>query len=110
MDALLADEKFVNELSSRLKLTNEQIDSLKREDVEGKDHKTSLQEWLQARGRATPRYHVHATEGPPHNPVFDVRLSVDGQELARGKGKSKKEAEQRAARLALRLLRKSGPA
>jgi ribonuclease-3 len=89
-----------------VRLFGSQIDGLRREDVEGKDHKTALQEWLQAKGRATPRYQVVATEGPAHNPVFQVGLSVEGQEVARGRGGTKKEAEQRAARLALRVLRK----
>ncbi len=47
------------------------------------------------------------TEGPAHSPTFHVGLVLDGKELARGKGQTKKEAEQRAARAALRLLRRS---
>lgn len=89
------------------RLFGEQIDGLDRGEVEGKDHKTRLQEILQARGRPAPRYRVAATEGPPHRPLFHVSLMVDGKELSRGRGGSKKEAEQRAARLALRLLRRS---
>jgi ribonuclease-3 len=81
-----------------------QIDGLRREEVEGKDHKTALQEWLQGKGRATPRYQVISTTGPAHDPVFEIGLSVEGTEIARGRGGSKKEAEQRAARLALKVL------
>ncbi len=88
------------------RLFGKQIDGLDRREIEKKDFKTAIQETLQARGRPTPRYRVAATEGPPHKPVFHVSLLVDGEELARGKGGSKKEAEQRAARLALRQLRR----
>jgi len=88
------------------RLFGSQIEGLDRREIENKDFKTGLQELLQARGLPTPRYRVAATEGPPHKPVFHVSLLVDGEELARGKGGSKKEAEQRAARLALRGLRR----
>ena len=73
-----------------------------REEVERRDHKTLLQERLQAAGRPTPRYRVGKTEGPPHRPVFHVDLLVDGVVLAHGRGGTKKEAEQRAAQQALR--------
>jgi ribonuclease-3 len=68
-----------------------------------RDFKTALQERLQAEGRPTPRYRVGRTEGPPHRPVFHVDLLVDGDTVAHGQGRSKKEAEQAAAREALRL-------
>ncbi len=87
------------------RLFGEQIEGLDRGEVERKDHKTSLQELMQSLGRPAPRYRVAATEGPPHRPTFHVSLLVEGEELARGKGGSKKEAEQRAARQAIRLLK-----
>ncbi len=85
-------------------LFGEQMQRLDRHEVERQDFKTSLQEALQADGRPTPRYQVESTEGPPHRPLFHVSLLVDGAVLARGRGKSKKEAEQRAARRALKRL------
>ena len=88
------------------RLFGEQIRGLKREEIEGKDYKTGLQELMQAGGRPTPRYKVIRTEGPPHSPTFHVSLVSEGQELARGKGRTKKEAEQRAARVALRVLKR----
>ena len=75
-----------------------------RDEVERRDHKTLLQEKLQAAGRPTPRYRVGKTEGPPHRPVFHVDLLVEGEVLAHGRGGTKKEAEQRAAQQALRSL------
>jgi ribonuclease-3 len=92
-----------------LRLFGSQMDRLDRGEVEGKDYKTRLQELLQARGRPAPRYRVESTEGPPHRPLFHVSLLVDGKELSRGRGGSKKEAEQHAARQALRSVRRSGP-
>jgi ribonuclease-3 len=77
---------------------------LDRREVEGKDFKTTLQERLQASGRPTPRYRVDATDGPPHQPRFHVSLLIDGELVARARGASKKEAEQRAAKRALRAV------
>lgn len=68
------------------------------------DSKTRLQEWTQARLGQPPRYAVVAEEGPDHAKTFEVTVGVSGQELARGRGRSKKEAEQRAAELGLRTL------
>lgn len=89
------------------RLFGEQIQRLNREEIEEKDYKTGLQELMQAGGRPAPRYKVVRTEGPAHSPTFHVSLVVDGKEQARGRGQTKKEAEQRAARAALRLLRRS---
>ncbi len=91
------------------RLFDAQIERLDRVEIEGRDFKTSLQEVLQASGRPTPRYRVQATEGPPHKPVFHVDLMVEGEVLARGSGGSKKEAEQRAARQALRAVKRTAP-
>ena len=68
------------------------------------DHKTRLQERAQAWLRTTPRYTVVAETGPDHEKVFEVVLTLGGREYARGVGKSKKEAEQRAAAAALAAL------
>jgi ribonuclease-3 len=88
------------------RLFGKQLKVLDRMTVEQKDHKTALQEALQARGRPAPRYRVEATEGPPHSPTFHVGLLAEGRLLARGKGGTKKEAEQRAARRALKILQR----
>jgi ribonuclease-3 len=102
-------EEAARTLVSRL--FSGQIEGLSREEVERKDYKTGLQELMQAGGNPTPRYRVVATEGPAHSPTFRVSLVVDGRELARGRGRTKKEAEQRAARMALRILERArGPA
>jgi ribonuclease-3 len=62
------------------------------------DAKTALQEWAQAAGLALPLYTVVKSEGPPHDPVFEVEVTVAGQEPASARGRSKRAAEQAAAR------------
>ncbi len=62
-----------------------------------RDAKTTLQEWVQARGGPTPVYEAIDRSGPDHAPVFVVRVSVEGEAPADGTGKSKREAEQAAA-------------
>ncbi len=69
------------------------------------DHKSALQEWLQARGRSPAEYLVVAESGPDHRKRFTVELCVEGERLAIAEGASKKEAEQAAAREALARLR-----
>jgi ribonuclease-3 len=73
-----------------------------------RDHKTLLQERVQASGLGRVRYIDTAMSGPPHQRTFSVeaRLEQEGQErtLAAAEGGSKKEAQQRAAELALAAL------
>lgn len=71
-----------------------------------KDFKTRLQEYYHKQGISDIKYIVFKEEGPPHNRVFFVKLLVDGEEISQGKGKSKKAAEQRAARKAYMLKAK----
>jgi ribonuclease-3 len=67
------------------------------------DFKSELQERL-ARDGATVSYEVTSEEGPPHDRRFEIRASVNGDEIGAGSGRSKKEAEQAAARRALQRL------
>ena len=73
----------------------------------GGDHKSALQETLQAQGRALPHYRVSSETGPDHEKRFNVDAVVEGGVLATGSGKTKKEAEQEAARLALAAVTKA---
>ncbi len=61
------------------------------------DYKTALQEKLQSRGITDIRYVLVKESGPDHDKTFLVRLEVDGKPETTGSGKSKKQAEQRAA-------------
>ena len=67
-----------------------------------RDYKTRLQEMVQKDGPADIQYGLVSAEGPSHNRTFVMRVLVNGQEQGRGRGRTKKEAEQRAAREALR--------
>jgi ribonuclease-3 len=67
--------------------------------------KGELQEYLQARSAEAPRYQMLSTSGPDHDRVFECTVHHEGRELARGRGKSKKDAESEAARAALQVLR-----
>jgi ribonuclease III len=67
------------------------------------DSKSALQELLARRG-ALVEYEVVGEVGPPHDRTFEVVAMVDGGEIGRGSGRSKKEAEQAAAERALETL------
>ncbi|MFO0726800.1 MAG: ribonuclease III [Myxococcota bacterium] len=65
------------------------------------DPKTELQERLQAAKRAPPTYRLVGEEGPDHAKTFAVEVSVEGRVVARGEGRTKKEAERAAASVVL---------
>jgi ribonuclease-3 len=67
-----------------------------------RDFKSRLQEAEQAAGRASPRYELRGSDGPEHERTFRVAaIAEDGRALGEGTGRSKSEAEQAAARVAL---------
>jgi ribonuclease-3 len=69
------------------------------------DWKSALQECLQAQGRGLPHYRLAAAVGPDHRKRFDVEVLVNGVVTGRALGRSKKEAEQQAARQALATVK-----
>ncbi|ADN10146.1 ribonuclease III [Sulfurimonas autotrophica] len=71
-----------------------------------RDFKTTLQELTQARFGITPEYKVLASRGPDHQKEFEVGVFIEDKEYARANGKSKKIAQQEAARVAVELLNK----
>ena len=71
------------------------------------DHKSTLQEWLQAHERPLPAYRLIGEHGPDHRKLFEVELWVGEEAVARAEGRNKKEAEQRAAAAALDTLRRA---
>lgn len=66
-----------------------------------RDYKTELQERLQGLHRGAPAYNVLDAPGPQHARIFEVEVTSSGVALGRGTGRTKKEAEQAAARAAL---------
>jgi ribonuclease III len=73
-----------------------------------RDFKTRLQEEVQEAIHVTPRYKLLETSGPDHDKTFLMACLVDGEEVAQGTGKSKKEAEQEAARASLEKMLQDG--
>jgi len=72
------------------------------------DYKTDLQEQCQSRFNELPKYSVIGESGPDHQKMFEVEIHAGGLALGKGSGKSKKEAEQMAAREALERLKRGG--
>ena len=88
-------------------LFGEVIDSTEA-DSWTKDAKTELQEWLQARRMPVPAYRILATRGEKHAQTFDVECAVAKLGLTeRGEGRSRRLAEQEAARRLLDVLKAS---
>jgi ribonuclease-3 len=63
-----------------------------------------LQEWTQARNGSLPRYDIISTSGPEHERIYECAVRIDGGEVARGSGSSRRAAEAAAAEAAIDLL------
>lgn len=72
--------------------------------VHDTNFKSLLLEDVQSRGHAAPRYVVVLEEGPDHEKQFTVEVYVDDRCIGKGTGRTKKDAEQRAAELGLEYL------
>ena len=81
------------------------VDEAGRPDYFGRDHKSRLQEALQGLGRSLPYYRIAGEVGPEHRKLFHVEVIVDGETIAQGVGRTKKDAEQEAAKIALAELK-----
>lgn len=75
-----------------------------RPEQRNQDYKTVLQELIQHNPEQVLTYGLLDEQGPDHAKVFTMEVRVDGKPLGRGTGRSKKEAEQAAAKAALELL------
>jgi ribonuclease III len=80
---------------------------LQRVEADARDPKTSLQEWAQARGMPPPSYVETARQGPDHQPLFTVEVTLQSGEAERATAGSKRAAEQQAARALLARLETS---
>jgi ribonuclease-3 len=74
-------------------------------DLVAQDYKSVLQEFAQRRFHSAPHYEVLKTHGPEHRKVFDVLVRLNGKAYGKGKGHTKKDAEQDAARHTLERFR-----
>lgn len=110
LGAVYLDAGFDAALAVVQRLLGEQIDAIEVESF-GKDPKTELQEWLQGRRLAVPAYRIAATRGQAHAQTFEVECAVAALRLtARGEGRSRRAAEQQAARRMLSQLEASDSA
>lgn len=80
------------------------IEEARKPDYFGRDYKSLLQEQLQGLGRPLPLYRVAGEIGPDHRKLFRVEVVVGLEVVAEGSGRTKKEAEQEAAKSALATL------
>ena len=81
------------------------IAEARRTGVSDRDYKSALQELLQSRELPLPEYRLVGSIGPDHRKLFQVEVIVKGERIGDATGRSKKEAEQEAARAALEKLR-----
>ena len=105
--AIYLDSNIENAEEFILKNIKEQLEYA-RMHVGTKDYKTVLQEMLQSNGAVIIKYNIIKEEGPDHNKKFTAEVECDGNKLAIGEGRSKKNAEMEAARKAIDLLNKGG--
>lgn len=98
--AVYLDRGFQAARSFILRLLGPHVEAIQRQEYEP-DHKTSLQEKIQELHRVAPTYRLVSQAGPDHDRTFVAEARVGKTVLGRGEGKSKKQAEQAAARDAL---------
>jgi len=99
--AIYLDRGLITVRKMILDLFSEHVHMIERSEHE-LDYKTLLQEKIQGLHRRPPSYYVVAESGPDHDRTFVAEVRLTGRVLGRGSGKSKKQAEQAAAREAYR--------
>ena len=92
-----ADKFIIDNLKEEIKMATQHVGN--------KDYKTVLQEKLQIHGDVKIEYEITKETGPDHDKTFESEVKCDGKILAKGKGKSKKEAQMQAAKKALENLK-----
>ena len=103
--AIFQDSGYILVVNVIEKLFQDQLQKLETETIDfSSDFKTRLQERAQEKKKSTPTYRLESESGPDHDKIFVVAVELEGKPLATGSGRSKKAAEQDAARKALELL------
>ncbi len=92
-----AEEFIIKNLKEEIEIATKHVGD--------RDYKTVLQEKLQESGDVKIEYKITNEQGPDHDKSFEAQVSCNGQILADGKGKSKKEAHMQAAKKALEKLK-----
>ncbi|STQ85909.1 ribonuclease III [Helicobacter muridarum] len=77
------------------------------EQMVSEDYKSALQEFTQEYASCVPNYVTISEDGPDHEKTFMIEVTVNGKKIAQASGSSKKNAQQKAAKLALEILKES---
>jgi ribonuclease-3 len=109
LEAVLAAVYLDGGPEAAARLTESWFSPLVETALPWQDFKTSLQEFTQARYKVSPSYHLLAESGPGHARHFRVEVRLKDQPLARGEGRTKKQAAQMAAGRALEILQGDRP-
>ncbi len=105
--ARVVDAGAVEGVAFARRLLSGRVEAALEGEARGRDAKTELQELTQSRWRERPRYELVLTEGPAHALWFEVACHVRGELVARGRGRTRRAAEQEAAAATLASLRAS---
>ena len=110
VEAVIAAVYLDGGIGSARKLITRFILTNTRREQEGviRDFKTALQELVQRESGQVLTYHLLGESGPDHAKVFSVAVELNGKPLGAGEGRSKKEAEQAAAKAAVEKLTEQG--
>lgn len=100
--AIFLDSDFLTAKEWLLSLMKEELE--RSGEVPSDDYKTIIQEITQKGGRGKVSYKLVSSSGPDHDKKFVCAVMVDGKMLAEGEGRSKKDAEQAAAKNAIEKL------
>ena len=104
VEAVIAAVYLDGGIGSARKLISRFILEREQEKGANRDHKTALQELVQRESGQVLSYRLVGTSGPDHAKVFRVEVDLNGEAVGTGEGRSKKEAEQNAARAAIEKL------
>lgn len=104
VEAVLAAVYLDGGIGSARKIITRFILDREEESAGSRDYKTALQELVQRESGQVLEYRLVGSEGPDHAKVFRVEVDLNGASIGAGEGKSKKEAEQAAAKAAIEKL------
>ena len=105
VEAVLAAVYLDGGIGSARKLIQKFILDREAEKSASRDYKTALQELVQRESGQVLGYQLIGAEGPDHAKIFSVEVDLNGIPIGQGRGRSKKEAEQNAAKAAIEKLK-----
>ena len=104
-EAVIAAVYLDGGIGSARKIIQKFILDREGEKSASRDYKTALQELVQRESGQVLGYQLIGAEGPDHAKIFSVEVDLNGTPIGQGKGRSKKEAEQNAAKAAIEKLK-----